>query len=82
MILTFVRYGAELNVEDYRLFAMALTQRYVKPTKEIFVILIILCYYSVSQPVFFYVHLREVKDLLGKFFHQLNSAVYKERMVF
>ena len=38
MILFFIRYGAELNVEDYRLFAMALTQRYVKPTKEIFVI--------------------------------------------
>merc|ERR1719259_1018065 len=28
------KYGKELNVEDYRLFAMALTQRYVKPTKE------------------------------------------------
>eukprot|EP00088_Acartia_fossae_P023432 TRINITY_DN2444_c0_g1_i11.p1 TRINITY_DN2444_c0_g1~~TRINITY_DN2444_c0_g1_i11.p1 ORF type:complete len:553 (-),score=124.63 TRINITY_DN2444_c0_g1_i11:498-2156(-) len=28
------RYGKELNVDDYRLFAMALTQRYIKPTKE------------------------------------------------
>jgi len=28
------RFGKELNVDDYRLFAMALTQRYVKPTKE------------------------------------------------
>jgi len=28
------RYGEDLNVEDYRLFAMALTQRYIKPTKE------------------------------------------------
>jgi len=28
------RYGEQLNVEDYRLFAMALTQRYIKPTEE------------------------------------------------
>jgi len=28
------RYGKELNVEDYRLFAMAVTQRYVKPLQE------------------------------------------------
>lgn len=28
------KYGMELNVEDYRLFAMALTQRYINPTKE------------------------------------------------
>jgi len=28
------KFGSDLNVEDYRLFAMALTQRYVKPTKE------------------------------------------------
>ena len=28
-----IRYGKALNVEDYRLFAMAITQRYVKPTQ-------------------------------------------------